>query len=813
MSKSTFWKDVTFPDKIVDFSTIGPQGVILPSGTTLERPVVATTGTLRFNTTIGTTEVYQGGTWASLTTTAVSGETNTASNLGAGQGVYATKVGTDLQFKSLVAGTNVTIGSNATEITINAVGTGEVNTASNVGTGTGTIFDSKLGTDLQFKSLISVNPNLTITNNGSVVEFNFTGGIGEVNSGVNTGGGAEIYRDKPVSDLRFRTIVAAGNEISTTQTVDTVIIGIADDPIIPGTLSVTIPAGPSATEPLPSNGMMRYDTTSNNLKAVVNGAWQTISTASGTWLPLSGGTMTGDITLGGGVNIVGSANSQLIWSNKIVMQAGADIDMSLGGNIVIQTGKTVDGRDISEDGIVLDAVNNTGSIGFITRTADPSSFAFRTIDGSSNQITIIDRDGIAGNPTISITDNPVIGGNESVTIPVGATLNRPATPTDGMVRINSTTQNLEYRAGGIWTTPLTNRGGTVTSGPINMGGFDINNIGLTDGRDLGADGAIIDQLAGITSDTGVVVKSGGSFWSRLIIPSAVGGRLGINVQNGNGSTDIEIGLDINGLGSTAGLALTDTFPTYSSGATTNTKATINDLLTLIGNSGLDAELDVAGEFGFLTRIADGTPGNFARRSVVSDTTVSNLGITVGNRDGVSGNPTIGLDIANLPTSNAIIDSTLIPTHEVGVTNAAASVGQLRVAFADGAFRVSGNSLAITTGVSVIPFAVGAGDFDKNGRFNDATDTYTPVAGTYSLSAYVEVGATSVAGKYTMRIRRNGTAEGNTAVIVADGTNVDSATLNDLFEANGTDSFTVEINNASGSASTLDVVRFYAHRVY
>lgn len=47
-----------------------------------------------------------------------SGEVNTASNLGAGEGVFAAKVGTDLQFKSLIEGTNVSITSDADTITI-----------------------------------------------------------------------------------------------------------------------------------------------------------------------------------------------------------------------------------------------------------------------------------------------------------------------------------------------------------------------------------------------------------------------------------------------------------------------------------------------------------------------------------------------------------------------------------------------------------------------------------------------------------------------------------------------------------------------
>lgn len=52
------------------------------------------------------------------------GEINTASNLAGGQGVFAQKVGFDLQFKSLVAGTGISLSSTANTITITNTGGG-----------------------------------------------------------------------------------------------------------------------------------------------------------------------------------------------------------------------------------------------------------------------------------------------------------------------------------------------------------------------------------------------------------------------------------------------------------------------------------------------------------------------------------------------------------------------------------------------------------------------------------------------------------------------------------------------------------------
>ena len=59
-----------------------------------------------------------------LTSPYVGPESNTASNLGTGAGVFAQKIGVDFQFKTLIAGTNMTITSTADEITFGASGGG-----------------------------------------------------------------------------------------------------------------------------------------------------------------------------------------------------------------------------------------------------------------------------------------------------------------------------------------------------------------------------------------------------------------------------------------------------------------------------------------------------------------------------------------------------------------------------------------------------------------------------------------------------------------------------------------------------------------
>lgn len=104
------------------------------------------------------------------------GEVNTASSLGNGQSIVGAKVGSDLRFKSLKAGTNVAITGDATELVISSTSSGESNTLASQGDGT-SLVGSKTGSTLGIKSIVA-GSNVTIDEGTDEITINASGGGG-----------------------------------------------------------------------------------------------------------------------------------------------------------------------------------------------------------------------------------------------------------------------------------------------------------------------------------------------------------------------------------------------------------------------------------------------------------------------------------------------------------------------------------------------------------------------------------------------------------------------------------------------------------
>lgn len=119
----------------------------------------------------------------------------------------------------------------------------------------------------------------------------------------------------------------------------------------------------------------------------------------------------------------------------------------------------------------------------------------RVLVGTASQITVVNGDGLFGNPTVSLANNAVLPGTGSVTLPTGTTAQRPgALP--GQLRFNSTLDVFEGQDNaGVWK--VLALGGGVTS--ITLG------TGLT-----GSPNPIVDVGTISISNTGVTADTYGS---------------------------------------------------------------------------------------------------------------------------------------------------------------------------------------------------------------------------------------------------------------------------------------------------------------
>lgn len=119
-------------------------------------------------------------------------------------------------------------------------------------------------------------------------------------------------------------------------------------------------------------------------------------------------------------------------------------------------GITLSGGPITSSGSIslslsddLLAIEDLSTNGLATRTST-NTWTTRTLTGTSDQISITNGDGVSGNPVVAISPNPVFPGTSAATLPIGTTGNRPASPTNGMVRYNTTLGLAEAYSNGTW---------------------------------------------------------------------------------------------------------------------------------------------------------------------------------------------------------------------------------------------------------------------------------------------------------------------------------------------------------------------------
>jgi hypothetical protein len=191
-------------------------------------------------------------------------------------------------------------------------------------------------------------------------------------------------------------------------------------------------------------------------------------------------------------------------SNYVIGVTGALANLNaLGTGIVAKTGvSTLANRTITAGTVGLSLANGDGVSGnpTVSLTGAPLTLAQiagsgmlsissgvvnpRQLTGTVNQITIADGTGASGDPTFSITDNPILPGTASVKVPSGTTGQRP-TGSNGQVRYNTSNNVFEFYENGVWTNYGTGDGSVTSVAMTVPTGLSVSGSPITGAGTLG----------------------------------------------------------------------------------------------------------------------------------------------------------------------------------------------------------------------------------------------------------------------------------------------------------------------------------------
>lgn len=409
-----------------------------------------------------------------------------------------------------------------------------------------------------------------------------------------------------------------------------------------------------------------------------------------------------------------------------------------GNGITVADGSGVSGNPTFSLTGIAAAIANASGTGMLAIVGG-STIAGRQIIGTANQIDVVSGNG-SGDPTISITSNPVLPGVAGVVLPSGSTANRAVVPSNGTLRYNTDTALLEAYLNSTWTSLASGSGVTsiltgtgLTGGPItSTGTISIANTAVTAG-----------SYGGATKTLTATANAQGQLTALAETPIAI-----TNTQ-------------VSGLG---------TMSTQNANTVAITGGTISGT-PINGSTGsfttLAASSTVSGT-GFTNYLA--SPPAIGGTTPAAGT-FTNVAMTSGT---ITTSPTNGTDIVNKDYADSIASglnyhqpvsyasTTTLPTYVYN--NGASGVGATITAVANGALSLGGGSPTATqrvlvkdevsanapyngvyvvtqAGTTLLPFILTrATDYDTSGSGTneiDQGDYVLVISGTLASTAWVQ----------------------------------------------------------------------------
>ncbi|RMH19967.1 MAG: hypothetical protein D6698_05045, partial [Gammaproteobacteria bacterium] len=308
------------------------------------------------------------------------------------------------------------------------------------------------------------------------------------------------FLSKPSTGMFLSPTGAIGWTIQSTE----VLRVEADNLVSSGTGAFVMPKGNTAERPLvPTEGMIRFNTDKPGYEVWDGITWRDIMiSGANDFLPLTGGTLTGDLTISSGsklygdewyfasdtntgirfstVNqidlVVGTADAAIVDKGRITVKDNLLPTIKLDNSSTSGTAGTIKmvagGTTYGEINTKIDSSTDSSILFHGQSSGSPSTFAIMNNDlrmkggyyfmsapatgmktgiGGSLVCTV------SGSDMITVDVNKaVFGGTEGIVVPQGNTAARGTT--DGTLRLNTDTNDLEYLIGGTWYSLLATTG-------------------------------------------------------------------------------------------------------------------------------------------------------------------------------------------------------------------------------------------------------------------------------------------------------------------------------------------------------------------
>lgn len=477
------------------------------------------------------------------------------------------------------------------------------------------------------------------------------------------------------------------------------ITGTESVPIVQNGVSVRTTTGAIAASPTQTYTYLTVNQTpqlaNSRYVGVTNGLVITDGGSQGLFNISTTGALLSLVNAGTGIQVKTSSTAV---TGRSIAVANAGLSVTNGDGVA-------GNPTLSLSGLPLNLANLTGA-GMLAITSGGTSINPRVLTGTANQIAITNGDGQSGNPTFLIANDPVFPGVAAMTVTTGTSAQQPV-GANGQMRFNSDTQTFDGYSAGTWK-QFSLAGGVLS---FSAGSTGFTPVSPTSGAvTLGGTLNVANGGSGANTLTGYLIGNGTSaFTASATIPTtALSGTI-TNAQLANNSVTyngITVALGASGTitaNTTSALTIgTGLSGTSFNGSTPVTIAIDSTVATLTGTQTLTNKT-INGSNNTLTNIANASLTN---SSVTVGSTAIALGassLTLGGLTSVAvtQDPVSALQLATKQYVDAVAEGLHVHASCAAATPATlASITGGTVTYNNGTAGV-GATLTLSNALSVL----------------------------------------------------------------------------------------------------------------